>query len=685
MTSTMLSKRRLILAVVVVLLLCAVGAGVICAIVFTVGRDDSTPPKSPPAIRTVVDVEASTGEISIKNLNGDTVMSGILAASSPASVKGLECFAEGNALCYLWKETAEVNINLVATQEVKDEQFSCTHVVWESLVADVPLRDCYSLDGAHWYGSAEMFYQMWPIEKWNETTTMYVSGDMYANWQDYGSVLDRYWLSSRGVAIRVSHDTPLHVSLNDNGDGKVCFQSTYANSYYPNLENNLQRLDYTICTHDDVRLVHDATWREIGPAGGKPTGLPDERMIRSPIWSTWARYKIFINDSVVNDYADEIIANGFTNSQIEIDDGYSMKYGELDFDQTKFPYMNDTVQKLHDKGFRVTLWVTPFANIDTNAYQEGKEKGYWVTKRGQNEGVVKWWNGLAGMLDVTNPAAVDWFVSRLEKLQQDTGIDSFKFDAGETNYLVQDFETYVPLVNPCEYTALHSEMAARLGGQIEVRAAFENQDLPIFVRMMDKDSRWGWDNGLKTLITTALTFSLLGYPYVLPDMIGGNSYESEFHGLEVPPRELFIRWLEITAFMPAMQFSISPWQYDDEVVTISKKWVTFHEDVITPKLLQIARAETIVNPGQPLIRPLWWIAPTDEDSLKMDTEFLVGDDLLVAPIVNNATYSRDVYLPPVDGLWTRMPQGDSVEGGQWLRNVPVPLDEVAYFTRTNAK
>ncbi|XP_038071474.1 myogenesis-regulating glycosidase-like [Patiria miniata] len=611
------------------------------------------------------------------------VLSGILAASSPASVKGLECSAEGNALCYIWKGIAEVKIELVDTNEARP--FTCAHVQWESFVADTPLRDCYSLDGAHWYGAGERYRQVWPIDKSSGSSTIHVfaSGDVYTNLQGYGSVLDRYWLSSRGVAIRVSHDTPLHVSLNDNGDGMLCFKSTYDDSYYPNYTNNLHLLDYTVCTHDDVRLVHDATWREIGPAGRKPTGLPDERMIMSPIWSTWARYKVFINDSVANDYADEIIANGFTNSQIEIDFGYSMKYGELDFDLTKFSNMKDTVQKLHDKGFRVTLWVTPFANIDTNAYQEGKAKGYWVTKTGQNEGVVKWWNGFAGMLDVTNPAAVDWFVARLEKLQQDIGIDSFKFDAGETNYLVKDFETYVPFVNPCEYTTRYAKMTARFGDQIEVRAAFENQNLPIFVRIMDKDSRWGWDNGLKTLITTALTFGLLGYPYILPDMIGGNSYESEFHGLEVPPRELFIRWLEITAFMPAMQFFISPWQYDDEVV-ISKKWVTFHEDVITPKLLQIARAETIVKPGQPLIRPLWWIAPTDEDSLKMDTEFLVGDDLLVAPIVNNATYSRDVYLPLVAGLWTRMPQGDSVEGGQWLRNVPVPLDEVLYFTLDKA-
>ena len=62
----------------------------------------------------------------------------------------------------------------------------------------------------------------------------------------------------------------------------------------------------------------------------------------------------------------------------------------------------------------------------------------------------------------------------------------------------------------------------------------------------------------------------LGYPFILPDMIGGNVYYDE----ELPSEELFIRWIQLNAFMPAMQFSISPWQYDDEKVkTISKKYM----------------------------------------------------------------------------------------------------------------
>lgn len=85
------------------------------------------------------------------------------------------------------------------------------------------------------------------------------------------------------------------------------------------------------------------------------------------------------------------------------------------------------------------------------------------------------------------------------------------------------------------------------------------QELPIFVRMIDKDSEWNFENGLPTLITTLLQMNMNGYPIVLPDMIGGNGYNLP------PPKEMFIRWLQANTFMPSLQYSYVPWNYDKEV------------------------------------------------------------------------------------------------------------------------
>ena len=109
-----------------------------------------------------------------------------------------------------------------------------------------------------------------------------------------------------------------------------------------------------------------------------------------------------------------------------------------------------------------------------------------------------------------------------------------------------------------------------------MRAGYRSQRLPIFVRMLDKDTAWGHDNGLRSIIPTALVSGLLGYPFVLPDMIGGNGYGGRYK----PDGELFVRWAELAAFMPAMQFSFHPWNYDEETVSIVRKFALLHQSII---------------------------------------------------------------------------------------------------------
>lgn len=185
----------------------------------------------------------------------------------------------------------------------------------------------------------------------------------------------------------------------------------------------------------------------------------------------------------------------------------------------------------------------------------------------------------AAVIDFTNPAAVEWWVSRL-KLLQELGIDSFKFDAGETSWLPQ-----VPTLNallelqPSIFTQEYVRVLAdNFDDNIEVRVGWRSQKLPVFVRMIDKDSRWAWNNGLPTLITTLLQMNLNGYVHVLPDMIGGNGYlDGSLNGTVLPSKELFIRWLQANVFMPSLQYSFVPWDFDDEVSNqenpIQDQWI----------------------------------------------------------------------------------------------------------------
>jgi alpha-glucosidase (family GH31 glycosyl hydrolase) len=198
-----------------------------------------------------------------------------------------------------------------------------------------------------------------------------------------------------------------------------------------------------------------------------------------------------------------------------------------------------------------------------------------------------------------------------------------------------------------------------------------NQHAPIFFRQWDKSTNWSYANGLKSVIPGLLSLSLTGYPFVLPDMICGNAYT------ENADAELMIRWTQLNALLPAMQFSLAPWDYGEECAEICRRYTELHLE-FTPLILKLA-AEA-ARSGQPIVRPVAWLDPKDEGLLLCDDEFLLGDELLVAPVVHPGQIARDIYLPT--GSWSDHRTGRIAQGPTVLKEYPAPLDQLPIFHRT---
>lgn len=113
---------------------------------------------------------------------------------------------------------------------------------------------------------------------------------------------------------------------------------------------------------------------------------------------------------------------------------------------------------------------------------------------------------------------------------------------------------------PKIFTSAYVDAVSKFGDMVEVRVTHKTQAYPIFVRMIDKDSKWNFENGLPTVLTTALLMNIHGYAFVLPDMVGGNAYKND-----TVTKEMFIRWLQVNTFLPSIQFSAAPWDFDNEV------------------------------------------------------------------------------------------------------------------------
>jgi len=98
----------------------------------------------------------------------------------------------------------------------------------------------------------------------------------------------------------------------------------------------------------------------------------------------------------------------------------------------------------------------------------------------------------------------------------------------------------------------------------------------------------------------------------------------------------------------------------------------------------ISLAEESTRTGAPIIRPVWWSAdPASEAALTVNDEFLLGNDVLVAPVVQKAATTRDIYLP--DGWWAdQLRNGTILDGGRWYRDYRVALDQLPHFIRVPA-
>ena len=451
-----------------------------------------------------------------------------------------------------------------------------------------------------------------------------------------------------------------------------------------------------------------------------PKQIPDASMFRYPIWTTWARYKARVSQEKVLTYAKEITDRCLPRSVMEIDDRWQVSYGDLRFDPKKFPDPVGMIRDLHALGFKVTTWVHPFVQRESAAYLEGAEKGYFVgcdmadhpensgfwsaffkwdwlfgtstsssealkyssfstAPGGSKVGFFRWWNTPpVAALDVTNPEAVEWFVARLKKLQRETGVDGFKFDAGEPCFLPRFPRTHLPLSTPAEYTQLYVQRVAGqfAGGVSEVRTGHHNHDVAIMYRMGDRFSTWDAGNGLRSLIPTLLTSGILGYPFCLPDMIGGNAYFNTH-----PDKELLVRWAQVNALMPAMQFSLAPWDLGKETERLVTKAISIRrklEDYL------VTLAEEAAENLTPICRPLWMISPGEEDAYEIQDQFALGNDVIVAPVVCRGARRRDVYL--TEGSWRDIADADGtvIEGGRWLKNVASPLDHLPVYVRNDS-
>lgn len=397
-----------------------------------------------------------------------------------------------------------------------------------------------------------------------------------------------------------------------------------------------------------------------------------EEMILQPQYSTWVEMLRDVSAEKLCRYADSIIESGMGPGILIVDDGWMRDYGDWRCDERKIPDPKGLSDRFHALGFKLVLWVCPFVNRSAKDFQKLAESGALVRDRTGDIAMRRWWNGMSAVLDMSAPAAVEWLRGELAALTA-LGADGFKFDAGDASFYDSDDLTYGG-VSPNGQSKLWAQFAAEYAYS-ELRACVGLGGYPVMQRLADKNSAWEGKKGILSLIPNMLQAGLSGYPYCCPDMVGGGQ-EADFGEGKRHDDELMVRSCQCAALMPSMQFSYAVWQRSPKPVREIILSCVRLRSQYGGYLGSLLRACAVGS--EPLMRHMEYEFP-HQGLAQVNDAFMLGEKLLVAPVLYKGMRERDVILP-AGHRWKYVPEGRVYEGGQTVR-VGAPLEVLPYFER----
>jgi alpha-glucosidase (family GH31 glycosyl hydrolase) len=204
----------------------------------------------------------------------------------------------------------------------------------------------------------------------------------------------------------------------------------------------------------------------------------------------------------------------------------------------------------------------------------------------------------------------------------------------------------------------------------EYRACWRMGGQPLGQRLQDKPPLWG-TAGIESLIPEMLAQGMIGHPFTCPDMIGGGEIEA-MGEQGATDQEFFVRYAQIAALSPMMQFSVTPSRVLDDVHLAAVHTALAVRASLLPLILDLV--DEAARTGEPIVRPMAYHASGLEN---VTDQFFLGPDLIVAPVTTKGAGERTVAIPA--GRW-HGDDGTVIEGPTTVR-VHCDLARIPRFER----
>ncbi|MGC9084414.1 MAG: TIM-barrel domain-containing protein, partial [Anaerolineae bacterium] len=380
---------------------------------------------------------------------------------------------------------------------------------------------------------------------------------------------------------------------------------------------------------------------------------------------------------------------------IHLDIHYMDGYRVFTWDPRRFPDPKGLIADLHEQGFKVITIVDPGVKADPNyrVFREGLERGMFCRYPDGRVFIGPVWPGNCAFPDFTDPRVRQWW-GDLHRDLLEAGVDGIWDDMNEPALFGEDGATIPgPVRHRLDGVEGDHRVAHNLYGLNMAHATAEGLARLAPDRRPFVITRSGWtgvqryaahwtaDNrsdwaSLRQTLPMVLNLGLSGIAFTGAD-IGG------FEGFATG--ELFTRWLQMSVFFPfcrAHTYFASPdqepWSWGEPYLSVNRAFIRLRYRLL-PYLYTALWQCT--QTGAPIVRPLLWAFQDDPTTHTLDDEFLCGDALLVAPVLEEGATRRRVYLPA--GRWYDFWTDALYEGPAWIE-AEAPLARIPVFVRAGA-
>lgn len=412
----------------------------------------------------------------------------------------------------------------------------------------------------------------------------------------------------------------------------------------------------------------------------------------------------------VHEHQDAVLEDfeGFRTHEIPldaivIDSPWATQYNTWEFNPYQFPDAAGMISRMRVEGVRTVVWVTPWVNLDSRDgqippqpeserlhrepapnYAPAAAEGHFVRDGDGEPLVTRWWMGTGSPVDLTSPAAREWWQEQAKRVLE-LGVEGIKADDGEGYYLADSVRLADGRTGAEAAWALgglHRECLQQALDEVHPGSGvlFGRSG---WIGQHAVGLTWGGDQAsdfwsLRVLVVATLSAALSGISNWSHDVGGYLGHRL----VEPCPSELMVRWLQFGCFTPLMhahsRMQQEPWRYGDRVLELYRAYALLHEQLV-PYVRAAAR--TAARTGVPIIRPLCIIDPADPRGWTVGDAYGYGPSLWVAPVLDDGAREREVVLPR--GEWIETWSGAEVSGGRETV-VPAPLARIPVWVRAGS-